>query len=192
MNGNVQQKSLSGSFLTNLTLARVFEVLLLLMAGTLAIVLHERLRTPLNIPGHHGLEFMAILLGARLSSKLKWASSISALGIGVFILFPVLGFKDPMMGFNYMLPCFVLDLAYNSVGQLSKYKKLLLVVAAGFGYMMIPLSRLLTTLVTGYPYASFMKHGFLMPVVLFMVFGLMGGLLGTGIYQVAKKGLSKF
>jgi hypothetical protein len=90
-----------------------------------------------------------------------------------------------------MLPCFVLDLAYNRIGQVNKYRNWLLVIAAGLGYMMIPLSRLLTTLVTGYPYSSFLKHGFVMPVVLFLVFGIIGGLLGTGIYQVAKKGLSK-
>lgn len=190
MTGNVQQKSLSKAYLTNRTLAKVLEIILLLLAGVLAIVLHARLRTPLNIPGHHGMEFMAIILATRLSSNMKWASSISALGIGVFILFPVLGFKDPMMGFNYMLPCFFMDIAYNTI-QNKKYRNLYLSIAAGFAYMLIPVSRMITTISTGYPYSSFLKHGFVTPLATFLLFGLMGGILGTGIYFIGKKLLNK-
>jgi len=186
MNGNVQTKSLSRKYLTSLTLASFLEIILLLGAGVLAIVLHARLRTPLNIPGHHGIEFMAIILAARLGSKIKWASSISALGIGIFLLFPVLGFKDPMMGFNYMLPCFFIDLAYNFIHN-NKYRNLFLSIAAGLAYMMVPVSRLITTLTTGFPYSSFLKHGFVTPVFTFLLFGLLGGILGTGIYFVGKK-----
>lgn len=190
MNGNVQQKSLSKAFQTKLTTAKVLETTLLFLAGVFAIVLHERLRNPISIPGHHGIEFMAIILAARLSSKMKWAASISALGIGIFILFPVLGFKDPMMGFNYMLPCFFMDLAYN-YAPVKKYRNLVLIVAAGIGYMLIPFSRLLFTLSTGYPYSSFLKHGFITPIVTFMLFGILGGLLGTGIFNIGKKILNK-
>jgi len=190
MTGNAQQKSLSKAYLTNRTLAKVLEIILLLLAGVLAIVLHARLRTPLNIPGHHGIEFMAIILAARLSSNIKWASSISALGIGIFILFPVLGFKDPMMGFNYMLPCFFVDIAYNSI-QNKKYGNLILAVLAGIGYMLIPLSRIITNVLTGYPYGSFLKYGFVTPLATFLLFGLMGGILGTGIYRIGKKIFNK-
>ncbi len=190
MNGNVQQKSLLRASQTNLSTAKILEITLLFLAGVLAIVLHERLRNPINIPGHHGIEFMAIILAVRLTSKMKWAASISALGIGIFILFPVLGFKDPMMGFNYMLPCFFMDLAYNFVPT-KKYRNLILVFAAGLGYMLIPFSRLLVTLSTGYPYSSFLKHGFVTPVLTFMLFGILGGLLGTGIFNIGKKLFNK-
>ncbi len=190
MNGNVQQKSLLRGFLTNSTLAGVLEIILLLLAGVMAIVLHARLRTPLNIPGHHGIEFMAIILAARLSSSVKWASSISALGIGIFILFPVLGFKDPMMGFNYMLPCFFIDIAFNSIKS-TKFRNLFLSVAAGLGYMLIPVSRMITNALTGYPYMSFIKHGTVTPLVTFLLFGFLGGLLGTGIYFAVKKLLKR-
>ena len=190
MSGNVQQKSLSKEFLTNSTLANVLEVILLLLAGVMAIVLHARLRTPINIPGHHGIEFMAIIIAARLSSNMKWASSISALGIGIFILFPVLGFKDPMMGFNYMLPLFLVDIAYNFIKS-EKHRNLVIALAAGFGYMLIPLSRIVLMSITGYPYQTFLKHGFVTPIFTFFFFGLLGGLLGTGIYLGGKKLLSK-
>lgn len=186
MNGSAQQKSLSREYLTNPAIASVLEAVLLFLAGVFAIVLHERLRTPINVPGHHGIEFMGVILAARLSSKMKWAASISALGIGVFVLFPVLGFKDPMMGFNYMLPCFVLDLAYLAIPT-SKFKNVFLALAAGLGYLMIPVSRIVITFSTGYPYSSFLKHGFVTPLFSFFVFGAMGGLLGAGLHFVIKK-----
>jgi len=186
MSGNVQQKSLSKEFLTNKTLANVLEIILLLLAGVMAIVLHARLRTPINISGHHGIEFMAIIIAARLSSKMKWASSISALGIGIFILFPVLGFKNPMMGFNYMLPLFLVDIAYNFIKS-EKHRNLVIALAAGFGYMLVPLSRIALMLSTGYPYSTVLRHGFVTPVLAFFFFGLLGGLLGTGLYMGGKK-----
>ncbi len=186
MNGDVHQRSTSRVFPTKLAISQVLEVVLLILAGVLAIVLHARLRSPINIPGHHGMEFMAIILATRLASKLKWASSLSAFGIGIFILFPVLGFKDPMMGFNYMLPCIIMDLAYH-LFQDSKHNKIFLSVAAGVAYMMIPISRIITTSITGFPYSSFLKHGFVTPVLTFMLFGLMGGILGTGLYAIAKR-----
>lgn len=186
MNGNVQQKSLSREFLTNLTLERVLEIVLLIIAGATAILLHARLRTPINVPGHHGIEFMTIILAARLSSNIRWASSISALGIGVFILFPVLGFSDPMAGFNYMLPCLLLDVVYNLVKNL-KYRNLILTIGAGLAYMMVPLSRIIFSLSTGYVFPSFLKHGMITPMFTFFFFGLLGGALGTGIYFLLKK-----
>lgn len=186
MNGNVQQKSLLKEYLTNKTVAKTLEVIMLFLAGALAIVLHARLRIPMNIPGHHGMEFMAIILAARLSSKMRWASSISAIGIGIFILFPILGFNDPMMGFNYMLPCFFMDFAWQNT-PFKKYANILLAIAAGFAYMLIPISRIITTFTTGYPYASFIKHGYMTPVFTFLIFGFLGGLLGTGVYKLGKK-----
>jgi len=190
MNGNVQQRSLLKELLTNRTISSVLEVILLLLAGVLAIVLHARLRMPINVPGHHGIEFMTVIIAARLASKIKWASSISALGIGIFILFPVLGFKDPMMGFNYILPLFLVDIAYN-LNKSEKYRNLIIALAAGFGYMLIPASRVLLSLTTGFPYSTFIKHGFVTPLFTFFFFGLMGGLLGTGIYMGVKKILNK-
>lgn len=190
MNGNVQQRKLSKSFLTSWSLSQFLEIILLLLTGVFAIVVHERLRTPINVPGHHGIEFMAIMLTARLTSKMKWASSISAIGIGIFLFFPVLGFRNPMMGFNYMLPCFVLDLGYQWSGN-AKGKNYLLALIAGLGYMMIPLSRLLITLTTGYPYGSFLKHGMVLPFFTFFIFGFLGGIAATLIFGGVKKLLKK-
>ncbi|MCF8369150.1 MAG: hypothetical protein K9G76_08920 [Bacteroidales bacterium] len=189
MDGKQLQKSISAKSHSGV-LGLAAEYLLLFGIGIIAILLHARLRTPLNIPGHHGLEFMALLMAGRSVSKIKWASSVSSLGIGFILLFPVFGFNDPFMGINYMFPGFLIDILY----QLTRnYKRKLLILAliSGFAYLSIPLSRLLIHLSTGYPYSSFLKHGYIAPILGFFVFGLAGGFVGTGVCLSIKKRLSR-
>jgi hypothetical protein len=188
--GKPQAKTISGLTL-NRNLALLLEVLFLLGIGAVAILLHARLRTPLNIPGHHGIEFMALLLLGRMTSNLRFASTISSIGIGLLLLFPAFGFHDPMMGFNYMLPGFFLDTYYQLGG---KYKKNVwfLGVAAGLSFITIPFSRLIISASTGYPYGAFIKHGLAAPFFSYLFFGLLGGFFGTGISKIFNKLLAKF
>ena len=189
MIGKQQQKSIS-ALSHNSVFVNIAEYAVLFGIGILAILLHARLRTPLNIPGHHGLEFMAILMAGRVVSKIKWASSISSLGIGFILLFPVFGFKDPFMGFNYMLPGLLIDIFYNLTRQL-KGQMLILSLIAGFAYFTIPLSRLFIHALTGYPYSSFLKFGYFIPVVNYFFFGLAGGIFGAGISLAIKNKIRK-
>ena len=189
MIGKQQQKSIS-ALSHNSVFVNIAEYAVLFGIGILAILLHARLRTPLNIPGHHGLEFMAILMAGRVVSKIKWASSISSLGIGFILLFPVFGFKDPFMGFNYMLPGLLIDIFYNLTRQL-KGQMLILSLIAGFAYFTIPLSRLFIHALTGYPYSSFLKFGYFIPVVNYFFFGLAGGIFGAGISLAIKSKIRK-
>jgi hypothetical protein len=169
----------------------LLEVLFLAGIGIIAILLHARFRRPLNIPGHHGLEFMGLMLIGRLSSNLRFASTISSLGIGMLLLFPVFGFKDPMMGFNYMLPGLMLDVFYQ-VGGNMRQKAIFLAVIAGLAYVTVPFSRLMISISTGYIYGAFIKHGYVLPFLSWFGFGLAGGLLGTGISNIFTRFLSKF
>jgi len=169
----------------------LLEVLFLLGIGAVAILLHARLRTPLNLPGHHGIEFMGLLLLGRMSSRLRFASTISSLGIGLLLLFPVFGFNDPMMGFNYMLPGFFLDTYYQLGGKLNKNLWYLGIIA-GLSYITIPFSRLIISAFTGYQYGAFIKHGLLAPFFSYLFFGLGGGFFGTGVYKIFNRLISKF
>jgi len=161
----------------------IIEYLVLFGIGVIAILLHARLRTPLNIPGHHGLEFMALMMAGRVASRIKWASSISSLGIGLILLFPVFGFKDPFMGINYMFPGLFIDLFYNLTKNYSR-QLLILALISGIAYLTIPLSRLCIHFITGYPYTSFLKHGYAIPVFGYLVFGMAGGFTGAGITRI--------
>jgi hypothetical protein len=166
------------------------EYLVLFGIGIIAIMLHARLRTPLNIPGHHGLEFMAILMAGRTASRIPWASSISSLGIGFILLFPLFGFKDPFMGINYMLPGFIIDIFYNLSRQF-KWQLFIMAFVAGIAYFTIPLSRLFISAFVGYPYSSFIKYGYIIPMISFFAFGMAGGFVGTGLTQAVVKFLRK-
>ncbi len=183
MNGNVLQRSWSG--LSHRSWTRILlESLLLMGLGAIAIALHTKLRIPLNIPGKHGIIFMAIFVAARLSSNLRYASSITSLGIGVLLLFPM-GFSDPFAGFNYMLPGIALDVFYLNLPGWRR-KVLFLALIAGIGYMLIPLSRIILMTFTGAIYPGFVKHGVLTPL-LFFLFGSVGGFLGTGVSRLIFK-----
>ncbi len=189
MNGKLSQKTISGRTISS-SVPIVIEYLALFGLGIIAILLHARLRTPMNIPGHHGLEFMALLMAGRVASRLKWAGSISSLGIGFILLFPLFGFKDPFMGINYMFPGIILDILFNLNRQF-KWQLLILALISGIAYFTIPLSRLFIHLYTGFPYTSFLKHGYILPVMSFFVFGLAGGFAGAGITSAIKKKLRK-
>lgn len=182
MNGNLPQKR---SFAISLdkNIALILELILLMLAGAFAFFLHAKLRIPLNIPGHHGLEFMAIFTLLRLNSNLKYAATIATIGTGIFLLVPGMGAANPVNSISYLLPGLVLDLLFS----LSKQKIRLLYMAAfaaGIAYMSIPLSRLLINLATGYPYMAFYKFGPAYTILSFLFFGMLGGALGFGLNHV--------
>ena len=189
LSGKQHQKSISVLSHSSVY-AHIARYTVLFGIGILAILLHARLRIPLNIPGHHGLEFMALLMAGRVASKIKWASSISSLGIGFVLLFPVFGFKDPFMDFNYMLPGLFIDVLYNLTRNL-KWQMLILALIAGLAYFTIPLSRLFIHALTGYFYASFLKFGYFIPVMNYFLFGLAGGFTGAGITIAIKNKIKK-
>ncbi|MGH8119346.1 MAG: hypothetical protein ACRESK_01895, partial [Gammaproteobacteria bacterium] len=52
----------------------------LLALGVMAALLHQHLRLGLNIPGHHGLEWLTLLLFGRMQSRYRWAGLLIASG----------------------------------------------------------------------------------------------------------------
>ena len=47
------------------------EALLLTGLGAAAVVLHSVFRFPLQLPGHHGVEWMALIIGGRLAVRYR-------------------------------------------------------------------------------------------------------------------------
>jgi len=189
MTGKQPQRIILGQTL-NTSLLKYLEYSLLFGLGIIAVLLHARFRSPLNIPGHHGLEFMALLMAGRSVSKIPWASSISSLGIGFILLFPLFGFKDPFMGINYMFPGIVLDLAFNYTRRIKRHFFIVAIIA-GAAYLTIPLSRVIISLVSSYPYSSFIKYGYIIPLISFFLFGMAGGFAGYGVSNSISRLLNK-
>lgn len=189
MDGKQLTKTLYGQSTKSIWFS-IAEYLVLFGVGIVAILLHSRFKSPLSIPGHHGLEFMALLMAGRTASKVPWASSISSLGIGFILLFPVFGFKDPLMGMSYMIPGFIIDIFFN-LSKNCKWQILMLAIASGLAYFTIPLSRILIHVFSGFPYSSFIKYGYVLPLISFFIFGLAGGFVGSGITQSVIKYFNK-
>jgi len=178
MNFRLQQKSISKALPINY--ATLLEILILSGIGVLAIVLRAKLRIPLNMPGHHGLEVMALLIAGRSLSNLKPAASISTLAASLMILIPFMGFKDPFLPIIYIALGFTLDFLFVKFKKWSKNVAFLALIG-GISYMIIPVSRLLISLVSGYQFSSILKHGALATIALHFAFGLLGALIGAGI-----------
>lgn len=188
MNGNSQEKR---SYETSLSLstANILEILLLFIAGGLAAYLHFNVRIPLNIPGHHGLEFMGVYALIRLTSDLKYAGTISMIGTGIVLLIPGVGGGTMLHGFSYLLPGIILDLAYL-LGKERTRSLLVIAIVSGLAYMCIPLTRVILNAFTGYPYMALVKYGPVYTMLSFFFFGMLGGTLGYGLYAI-KKSLNK-
>ncbi len=163
----------------------IAEFMLLFLLGAMAIVLHSKLRIPLHLPGRHGIEFMMLLLIGRNISSFRFASSFSSLGVASILVVPMLGFKDPFMSVVFILPGIAIDLFYNAFPKINK-NIWLLALAAGFAYALIPVSRLIISLSTGFMYESFVG-GFLYPLATHFVFGFIGGLGGTALVKAITK-----
>ena len=171
----VQSLSLNGISL--------LEYFIIIGGGALAAFLHAKLRIPLNLPGHHGLEFMAIYVFIRLSSDIRYAATTATLGTGLILLIPGFGASSALHSITYLLPGLVLD-ALFIIFQGRRQLFLITVIIAGLAYMSIPLSRFFLQSFTVFTSMAFIKFGALYTLLSFMLFGMLGGMLGYGLHAI--------
>jgi len=183
MDGKSYQKITSKAFPTSIGF-QITELILLAGIGALGVLIHAYLRTPLKLPGHNGVFYMALLLSGRLLSNKKFASSYSSIGAAFMLLLP-LGFKDPFMPVIYFFPGFVVDFMYNQFKTFRTHP-LLLATICGLAYFTIPLTRIVIQTFTGFPYGS-LTGGFIYPFITHFIFGFTGGLIPAGISFLKKR-----
>ncbi len=186
MNGKLQVKTISKVSVSKELFTTIAEVFLLLGLGVLAITLHAYLRYPLNLPGHHGIEFMALLIFGSKISRLKASTSVFSLGVGIFLMFPLIGIKDPFAPLVYMMPGFLFYFSTLAFKNL-KNKFWFIALIGGIAYTAIPLTRFIIMIVINYPYKSLITHGALYVIACFFAFGLVGTLFTTGIFKTFNK-----
>ena len=183
MIGKSHQKNILGAFqIDNVAV----ELIILTLLGALAVLVRAKLRIPLNMPGHHGLEVMALFLIGRSISKISVASTITSLSASIFILFPFMGLTDPFLPAIYLLMGLFIDVFYKLISR-NEINIILISLLGGLAYSIIPLSRILIHFTTGYPYQLFIKSGFVIPVISHFVFGVAGALLAAGILSTTNK-----
>jgi len=159
-------------------------LLLLLGLGAGIVALGQLFRLNLGLPGHHGLEAMALLATARLSTNYRWAATIAAIsaaataaavGAGHGGLVPVL----------YMLPGIAIDLGAILVPRW-RQSLLWLPLFAAVGHATKPVVKWIAMQGTSAHLGS-MTHGLPYPVTTHLIFGFTGALAATLVWRSWQK-----
>jgi hypothetical protein len=184
VNGALLGKKSSGSIQISDRLAWR-EALLLTGLGAAAVVMHAVFRWDLKLPGHHGVEWMALLIIGRAASRYRWASTVSSAAAGGLAFLPVWGFGDPFAWLIYFLPGILMDLVYQAGGQ-AQTNVWFLTLLGGLALATKPLARVVISLATGWPYGSLL-YGVAYPLATHILFGMLGAFLGAQLIFALKR-----
>jgi hypothetical protein len=145
------------------------ELTLLLGAGMAAALLHESFRWPLHMPGRHGLDWLAILMSARLLSARPGAALAVACGAALTALAAGSNVLRPL---TYLLQGVVLDGLFLLLGRRSAMP----LVAMAIGALVHAVSPLLKNLIGAQGLWSFdsLSQGLGYPLVAHALFGAIG------------------
>ena len=171
------QKNTSKVFQIEST-ADLLKIGLLLLLGFFAVVLRERLKISLQLPGHHGFEFMLLFMAGKTLSRQRYAMSISSIGASASAFLPLFHFGSAFMPFTFLLPGIIGDLILN---KSDKTNYLYVAIAGGLAYSFIPMARQIIMLATGIPFGSLIS-GFFYPFALHFIFGALGSLAGEALF----------
>lgn len=188
INGNVLQKTLSKAF-PNKIIASLLELLLVVIMGVAAVIIHAKLRMPMNLPGKHGVIFIAMLIVTRSFSKYPFATSLACLSASLTLFLFPLGFKDPFIPYIYFALGIITDVLFK-LSSAKKYSFIFISIAGAVGWMAIPLLRLLFAGFTGFIYHSLLLNPFY-SVFMHLIFGLIGGFAGSGVFLLINKFFNK-
>ena len=176
-NGNMYQKNTSKAFQIDST-NDLLKIGLLLLLGFSALFLRERLKISLQLPGHHGIEFMLLFMTGKTLSRQRYAMSISSIGASASAFLPMFHFGSAFMPITLLFPGIIGDMIINKTG---KHNYLYVAIAGGLAYASIPLSRQIIMVLTGIPFGSLLT-GLLYPFFMHFVFGGLGSLAGAAIF----------
>ena len=164
MDGTFSRKTVSRTSPTDLTL-RWWEALLLIGSGVTAVVLHRAFDMSLALPGHHGIEWMALLLIGRMSSRFRGAGTLTGVSASIASTLPFLQGGNPYGWIFYLLPGLVMDFAFRYLPRAANKQSTpqggsvdqlwFLVLLGGLAHVTKPLGQLAINLVTGWPFGSF-------------------------------------
>jgi ABC-type thiamin/hydroxymethylpyrimidine transport system permease subunit len=154
-----------------------FQLILLALFSALVIVAKIALRTPLQLSGHSGIFWMAIIIiGARVVPK---PGAASVIGVTSGVLASFLGLGD-FGALNTFLSYTVIGLGSDLVLWLlgGNPENLVVAILIGiFGHIGKFLVKWVFGLITGAP-LGFVALGLLRAVIGYIVFGAIGGFLG--------------
>lgn len=154
-----------------------FQLILLALFSALVVVAKIALRTPLQLPGHSGIFWMAIVVvGARVVPK-AGAASIIGITSGLLASFLGLGDFGALNTFlSYAMVGIASDLILGLLGGNSENLVIAIIVGI-FGHLGKFLTKWLFGIISGAP-IGFVALGLLRAIIGYIVFGAIGGVLG--------------
>ena len=154
-----------------------FELILLALMSALVVVAKIALRLPLQLPGHSGIFWMAIVIvGAGMVPK-RGAASLIGLTSGVLAGFLGMGDFGMLNTFlSYTMIGVGTDLALMLLGSPENYPAAM--IAATIGHLAKFLVKWLFGIITGAP-IGFVTTGLAISALSYTLWGLLGGFLGA-------------
>lgn len=161
--------------------------------GVISAVIHQHLKMGLNLPGHHGLEWMTVLLFGRMQSRHRWAALMIASGAASSYMtqtafFPLAHAFTPAL--VYLINGICLDVLYTVTPR--KFPVYLKgPVLGGISFVMKPVLLVPIVMTLDLSVGSFDKHGYIFPIYTHFAFGTIGGICGILLAEMARNGKSK-
>jgi hypothetical protein len=154
-----------------------FQLILIVLFAALVVVAKIALKTPIKLPGHTGVFWMAILIAS--AGVVPRRGAVSLVGLTSGILAAFLGMGD-FGGLNTLLSYTMAgvgsDLALFLLG--SPEKPLTGGLAGAIGHLSKFLVKWLFGVLSGAP-LGFVALGLVYSLISYVVFGFLGGLLGS-------------
>jgi hypothetical protein len=138
------------------------------------VLLHTSVDWGLGIPGHHGLEWMGLLMFGRTLSRERHAATVTALSAGGLALLPVTGL-NPSAAASYLLAGLVVDALHR---LLRRPGPAALGVVAALGHATKPVWKLAATMGATAHLGS-MSNGLALTLGGHLLFGFVGGVAGA-------------
>ncbi|MGR9074143.1 MAG: hypothetical protein ACU833_13865 [Gammaproteobacteria bacterium] len=172
--GALQTSPLS-SGIESRRLSAGLNILFPVVAGVAIVAMHAGFHWPLKLPGHHGLEWFAVLMFVRCLSQHPHAAVFTAASAAGATLMPVWGFHDSGAAWSYLAAGAIVDGAFRV--ERIRRSFLLLALAAALAHAAKPLLHWLTTQGFGVRHGS-LDYGLAYPFVSHLIFGFAGGTVG--------------
>lgn len=167
----------------------VGRALFLASLGIAIVALEQVFRWPLQLPGHHGLEAMALLVLGRLSCTSAWSATL--VGTSAAVAAPLVGADHGvLMPVFYVLPAVVIDLGYRLWPRLASQAILLLPLLAALAFASKPVMRIVANQFFGMQFGS-LRAGPFYPVLTHLLFGFLGGLAAVIVWRFTEHRLRK-
>jgi hypothetical protein len=163
----------------------VFELIMLTLFAALVVVAKIALRFPIQVPGHSGLFWMAIVVVAAGIVDKRGAASLVGLSSGILAAFLGMGDFGALNTFlSYTMVGVATDLG---LWLLQDPSNLLVGALVGIlGHLGKYLVKWILGIITGAP-LGFVALGLVWSFVTYVIFGALGGLLGALTLQALRK-----